>query len=144
MNNQSSHHFLVRNFSRLVILSSIVSLITFILHSSPSSDYQTKSMLDNFISIYWMVLCLFLFFIGPIFLLYLLFAYLPHKFPLSKIPPDSSLYDAIMSYTVQEGAIKVVFPLIDDVLFRDHEENLDPLSPMISGCEIGQNDNPED
>jgi hypothetical protein len=49
-----------------------------------------------------------------------------------------------MSYTVQEGAIKVVFPLIDDVLFRDHEENLDPLSPMISGYEIGQNDNPED
>jgi len=122
MKNQSSNHIFVKKFNKLVLIYCISIVVSVMLYIGPSMDNQADSLLDYFIFIFLVVPCNFIFFIGFILLLFSLFAYLPHKFPLSKIPPDSSLYDAIMSYTVQEGPIKVVFPLIDEDLSHEKSE----------------------
>jgi hypothetical protein len=43
---------------------------------------------------------------------------------ITKIPKTSSLYDVIMSLTVQEGPVKVVFPILDEeILFEELEDS---------------------
>ncbi|MFX0052981.1 MAG: hypothetical protein ACFFAJ_16605 [Candidatus Hodarchaeota archaeon] len=42
---------------------------------------------------------------------------------VTKIPKTSSLYDAIMSLTVQEGPVKVIFPILDEEIILEELED---------------------
>ncbi|MHA2330035.1 MAG: hypothetical protein ACXACR_16075, partial [Candidatus Hodarchaeales archaeon] len=50
----------------------------------------------------------------PVILLLALAVYLINFADISRIPKDTTLYEAIMSPTVQYGPIKVIFPSIDE------------------------------
>ncbi|MFX0172474.1 MAG: hypothetical protein ACFE9L_11185 [Candidatus Hodarchaeota archaeon] len=42
---------------------------------------------------------------------------------ITKIPKTSSLYDAIMSLTIQEGPVKVTFPIPDEEILLEELED---------------------
>lgn len=63
------------------------------------------------------------FFIGPFLFLAGALAYFLQMLDISMIPPNSSLYDAIMSPTIQEGPVKIILPVLDEEMLLEEIES---------------------
>lgn len=62
-------------------------------------------------------------FIGSFLFLAGVLGYFLQMLDISRIPLNSSLYDAIMSPTIQEGPIKIILPALDKEMLQKEIES---------------------
>ncbi|MHA2203916.1 MAG: hypothetical protein ACW991_09520 [Candidatus Hodarchaeales archaeon] len=112
INRQRSFRKLVKN---IILLDLIISVVLYLFLIT----YDSTVWLNEFFSpmIIFVVLS---FLWGPVLMVIGAFTYITHMSNISRIPPNSSLYDAITLPTVQYGPLKIIFPVIEEEIFEEN------------------------
>ncbi len=112
INRQRPFRKIVKN---IILLDLIISFVLYLLLIT----YDPSVWLNEFFSP-MIIFVVFSFFWGPVLIVIGAFAYVIQMSDISRIPPNSSLYDAITLPTVQYGPLKIIFPVIEEEIFEEN------------------------
>ncbi len=76
-----------------------------------TSDWFNLLRINIYIFLYW----------SPILFSIAGMSYIARMSNISRIPSNTSLYDAITLPTIQYGPLKIIFPVIEEEIFEENE-----------------------
>ncbi|MHA2203915.1 MAG: hypothetical protein ACW991_09515 [Candidatus Hodarchaeales archaeon] len=76
-----------------------------------TSDWFNPLRINIYIFLYW----------SPILFTIAGMSYIARMSKISRIPSNTSLYDAITLPTIQYGPLKIIFPVLEDERFEENE-----------------------